>query len=480
MSLSEHEKSVFRYKCKESLLWQTRYLFRERFGRKFIVNEHLEIIANVLERVIRGELTRVIFNIAPRYGKTELAVKNMVAHCLALNPSSKFIHLSYSDDLALDNSEEIKDIVLSDEYQELFPEVQIKKDSKAKKKWYTTEGGGVYATSASGQVTGFGAGRVDLEEEAGLDEFLTDIECKEGFGGAIIIDDPIKPDDADSTLKRDRINHKFDSTISNRVNSRKTPIIIIMQRLHPEDLSGYLIENDPDTWTVISLPVIKPDGSALWEFKHNIKELMKMRRLNPTVFERQYMQDPQPLEGLIWPKAELKTYDVLPEKRDLCLIISDPADEGIDHHSAPVLIVSEGIVYVEDVIFTQDNLTLVEPQLLAFDERFKPDMMFIESNNAGALFIRDVRQHTKTSIYAVNNTTNKVVRMLAQEGFVKENFRFKKEYNPHSPYGKFMKQIHNILRNGQEKKDDAPDSIACGAFILRRNYQYLFDKKEIE
>jgi len=451
---------VARFKAKSSLLWFTRYFFKKRFNRKFVVNEHHQIISDKLQEVIDGKCKRLIINIAPRYGKTELAVKNFIAYSLALNPSSRFIHLSYADDLALDNSEEIKDLVLSDDFQELFPEVKIKADSKAKKKWYTTSSGGVYATSSGGQVTGFGAGKVDDDEE----QF-------DLFGGAIIIDDPIKPDDADSTTRRERINNRYDSTIKNRVNSRNTPIIIIMQRLHPEDLSGYLIDGSED-WEVLSLPCIKPDQTALWEFKHSIDELEDLRKSNPTVFDRQYMQDPQPLEGLIWPKSELQYFDELPpvENWELKFIYSDPADEGIDNHSAPICVISGGVVYVADVIFTQDNLTVVEPQLLAKIDEYKADQVFIESNNAGALFIRDLRQKTSVPVYGMKNTANKMSRMLAQEGFVKQHFRFKKNFNPQSPYGLFMKQLWNILKNGQEKKDDAPDSIAGASFIVRRNY----------
>jgi hypothetical protein len=198
----------------------------------------------------------LIINIAPRYGKTEVAVKNFIAKGLAHNPAAKFIHLSYSDDLALDNSEEVKDIIKSAEYQQLFPEVQIKPGTDSKKKWYTTKGGGVYATAAAGQVTGFGAGKVDDEE---VEKFFDEIES-EGFGGALVIDDPIKPEDADSELIRERVNNRFDSTIRNRVNSRNTPIIIIMQRLHEHDLCGYLIDNEGTKWEVLSLPSIKENG----------------------------------------------------------------------------------------------------------------------------------------------------------------------------------------------------------------------------
>ena len=147
---------VARVKCQQSLMFFTRYYFKKRQKRKFIIGEHHKVIVDTLEKVAKGELTRVIFNIAPRYGKTELAVKNFISWCLSNNPRAKFIHLSYSDDLALDNSEEIKDLITSDEFSTMFPEIELKKDSKSKKKWYTSQGGGVYATSASGQVTGFG------------------------------------------------------------------------------------------------------------------------------------------------------------------------------------------------------------------------------------------------------------------------------------------------------------------------------------
>jgi hypothetical protein len=228
-----------------------------------------------------------MINIAPRYGKTELAVKNFISHGLSINPAAKFIHLSYSTELALDNSEAVKDIIEHESFKEIFPEVVIKKDSKAKKKWYTTAGGGVYATSTGGQVTGFGAGTVDDDDEKFDEEFedefsqlLEGIGINQTFGGALIIDDPIKPEDADSEIKRNRVNNRYDSTIKNRVNSRNTPIIIMMQRVHEDDLCGYLLKNEPGEWFVLSLPCIQVDDegkrTALWEFKHTLAELDDM------------------------------------------------------------------------------------------------------------------------------------------------------------------------------------------------------------
>jgi hypothetical protein len=307
------ELDYWRYETLRSHLFFTRYFYKKRHGRKFIINDHHEIICDALDKVIKGEITRLIINIAPRYSKTELAVKNFIARGLALNPAAKFIHLTYAAKLALDNSEESKDIVTSPEYQELFP-VEIKTTSKAKDKWYTTAGGGVYAAASGGQVTGFGAGKVDdpdqdlqdrvqdIQEEEELAAELTEFEMAMEsfalmgkFGGAIIIDDPIKPEDAYSDAVRYRINERFETTIRNRVNSRRTPIIVIQQRVHEEDLSGYLMKVEPDVWTVIRMPCLKPDGSALWPLKHTVEELQHLNLVNTYVFESQYQQDPKPM-----------------------------------------------------------------------------------------------------------------------------------------------------------------------------------------
>jgi hypothetical protein len=289
---------VAKYKCMSSLLFFTRYMFMKSWGKKYTVAEPHQKIAEVLEQVIAGKITRLIINVPVRYGKTELAVINFIAHCLALNPAAKFIHLTYSDSLALDNSEHARELVMSPGFQELFP-VKIKSTSKAKEKWYTEQGGGVYATATGGQVTGFGAGAMPTEnkgpDEETLDEFLNYIQrlqARTAFAGAIIIDDPQKPEDAYSELRRRRVNERFESTIRSRANSRTTPIIVIQQRTHAQDLSGYLMDTEPGVWTVVKLPALKEDGTALWEAKHTVAELYRLKRINEYVFDSQYQQAP--------------------------------------------------------------------------------------------------------------------------------------------------------------------------------------------
>jgi hypothetical protein len=273
-------------------LFATRYLFKKRFGRKFIVGNHHKLIAEHLDKVYSGDIKRLMILMPPRYAKTEMAVKTFIAKGLAINPGAKFIHTSYSKDLALDNASEVKEIIQSEYFQELFPHIRIARGEAVKHKWYTEQGGGVYTTSTAGQITGFGAGEVEEELEA-----IDQLEQSNKFSGAIIIDDPIKPEDAASPLMRDKVNMRFETTIRSRTNSRKTPIILIMQRLNILDLAGYLLEIEKNEWTVLSLPAISIDENgnekALWEFKHTVAELHKIREANKYVFETQYQQNPK-------------------------------------------------------------------------------------------------------------------------------------------------------------------------------------------
>ena len=473
----ETDIHLIQLKCLKSFSFFTRYFFKGKSQRKFVLNEHHEIIFKALQRVIDGKTKKLIINIAPRYSKTEIVVKNFIAYALTFNPKAKFIHLSYSDTLALDNSEEIKDLILSDEYQQLFPHVQIKKDSKAKNKWYTTEGGGVLARSASGQVTGFGAGEVDREEND-IDEF-TELNTISSFGGAIIIDDPIKPDEAGSVTVREKINNKFDTTIRNRVNSRNTPIIVIMQRLHSNDLCGYLMDNEPNEWEVVSLPVIKTDGTALWSFKHTIEELHKLRRINEFVFDTQYMQNPKPKEGLLFAKEDLNYYngnDLKTAEISGKLAFIDVADTGTDAHSVPIGYLIGKKIYIHDVLYTtkgtEDNVGMSAEIL----NKHLPEYCRVESNFGGGMYVQLLTPlvNGMVSLLPIRATSNKHSRIIQMAGFIKEYCYFRTDYEHGSDYYHFMKNLTEYLKTGKVEHDDAPDSLEGLCSMIKSFHSDLY------
>lgn len=460
-----------------SVLNFTRYFFKQKFKRKFVIGRHHVKIAQALDRVLAGECKRLIINIAPRYGKTELAVKNFIAMGLAINPKAKFIHLSYSDDLARDNSRGVQEILREDSYRRLFP--GTKPTSVNTRKWFTSEGGGLYAVSSAGQVTGFGAGIVDKDEEEELSAEVEELaSVSDGtFGGAIVIDDPIKPDDARSDTVRDKVNQKFETTIRNRVNSRNTPIIIIMQRLDEQDLCGYLQKLEPEEWEVLSLPVIQTDEEgnevALWPFKHTLEELQDLREKNSFVFDTQYMQNPRPIEGLMYERTFM-TYQAIPitRKRKIKAYI-DTADTGKDFLCCIIYVETEIGNFILDVYYTQAPMETTESETARRLTKYGVEECIVESNNGGRGFGRKVRDNCrilmnrKTSFTFFTQTDNKDVRIFNHSNEVQNLTVFPERWDLLWP--QFYKAITQYKKEGGNAHDDAPDALT--GTIEKRNKQ---------
>lgn len=431
-----------------------RYFFKlMNGGKKFVVGKHHRMICDKLNDVLTGKTRRLIINIAPRYSKSELVSRNFIAMGLAINPAAKFIHLSYSGDLALGNSVAVKDIVKSEDYQRLFG-VEIAVGTDTKSQWNTTKGGGLYATSSLGQVTGFGAGAIENEGEAWQ------------FGGAIVIDDPIKPADALSDNNREAVNLHFETTIRNRVNSRNTPIIIIMQRLHEHDLCGYLIELEPDEWEVLSVPCISynEDGEeeALWPFKHTIEELHKIESANQFVFDTQYMQNPKPLEGLMYSK--LRTYEVLPMEQSIRKNYTDTADKGADFLCSVCYVETPSGMYVTDVLYTDKPMEYTEVKTAEMLLINGTQLVKVESNNGGEGFARNVEKNVrlqgtpvalKMRFTSFFQGLNKNVRIFSHSAEVQNLIFFPSDWETRWP--QFAQAVKGYRKVGRNAHDDAPD-----------------------
>lgn len=417
---------------------------------------------------------------------TELVIKSFISWAFALNPRCRFLHLSYSDILVNDNSDTVRNIMSEELYKTLFPNSALASEKGSAKRWKTKAGGELYAVSTQGQVTGFGAGAVDEEidkMDGGNDIFVFDdhtnemlkmIDAKANiFQGAIVIDDPLKADDAASDLIRERINQRFENTIRNRVNSRRTPIIIIMQRLHEHDLCGYLQEIEPDTWTVLSLPVIQTDPEtgeeyALWPMKHNLEELYKLREINPVVFETQYMQNPIPTEGLMY--HEFRTYQniELPSGHEAsqrwCYV--DTADTGSDYLCAICFINTPELIYVIDILYTQEPMEKTEVLLAKMLTENSISECLIESNNGGRQFARNVKSKVraglhnfKTVIHTFTQTKNKAARIFSNSALVNSDVAFPANWD--KKWREFYNAITTYRKDNKRKSthDDAPDAL---------------------
>jgi len=288
----------------------------------------------VLDQVFTGKIKRLIINIPPGYTKTELAVIFFIIKGLMVNPRSKFFHTSYSGDLALVNSGVVKDLIADPLYQAMQPLV-LRTDTKAKARWYTRDGGGMMAAAQGGQVTGFRAGRMEKYE----------------FTGAMLIDDPIKPEDAFSRLIREKVNRAFNTTIATQVATQAVPIVVIMQRTHEDDLAGFLLKGgSQETWHHLEIPAYisrtptpypkewthgKPipyelPVGPLWPHKHSYDELKTIKKANSFVWTCQYVQRPTSISGQMFKREWFpyySTYDPV-----LCQVtLADGSHVQIEH-----------------------------------------------------------------------------------------------------------------------------------------------------
>ncbi|MHC4648617.1 MAG: phage terminase large subunit [Planctomycetota bacterium] len=289
---------ALRAACMYDLLAFFSYFFWVRTGQRVILSDHHRVICQTLQRVASGEIKRLIINIPPGYSKTELAVIAFIAWSFALNPRSRWIHTSCADDLILYNSSEIKRVITSPEYQRMWP-MQIRQDKGADKLWLTEQGGAVRVAPSGGTLTGFRAGQMEP-----------------GFSGGII---------------RNRINRRITNTLKSRLAlERETPIVLIMQRLHDDDTTGFLLsggsgdmwhhlempvevegderDNYPPEWTA-GIPIdYKYEPGPLWPYKLDTEDIAVLKK-DIFTYSSQYLQRPAPDGGSVFKRSWFEGYD---------------------------------------------------------------------------------------------------------------------------------------------------------------------------
>lgn len=344
-----------RLSAERSHLFWSKYTFNWTEKRKLMVAPHIEIIASVFDDILAGRRKRVLLNIAPRHGKTELGVKALSSRIYAKNPRARIMHTSYSDDLVQKNSRNVKGVITTEQFKLAFPNTRMAPDSFAKKHWNTTEGGEFHAVSTSSAVTGF--------------------ECGMGgdpFDGMLIVDDPEKASGMASPPYRSQMKDVVGQTIGTRLNHDDTPVLVIQQRTHPDDVSNWLMSGGTgDVWDVLCFASISDTGrppqhyyeyshaniieyqihtGALWPERKPLEALYRIRDAKEDmdsdeprgkrVFASQYQQNPSDVSVALFEEDWLQTYAAkdLPWSVDRMTVRIDTAQKaaGKNDHTGMV------------------------------------------------------------------------------------------------------------------------------------------------
>lgn len=297
--LSEIE---FRDYLLSSFMGFLQYFFELKNNKPFVLSQpigrqsHFLTIRDELEKIAKLETNRLIINVPPGYAKSTMLVY-FVAWTLAKYPDSNFLYIAYSQELAEKHTGTIKEIITMPAYKYYFG-IELMHDSKAKSNFKLKQGGSIKAFGSSGSITGQDAGLPHLDR----------------FSGAVIIDDAHKPTEVHSDTIRQSVIDNYNQTIKPRPRGPNVPIIFIGQRLHEEDLAGFLINGgDGNKWKKVVLQALDGAGNALYPEVHDKAFLQLEADFNPYVFASQYQQNPQPAGGGIFKPEWFYVHDFEPE-----------------------------------------------------------------------------------------------------------------------------------------------------------------------
>lgn len=357
-------------------------------GIEYLPSWHHKVIAHHLMQVLDGKITRLIINVPPRSLKSYLSVVSFVAFMLGRRPSANVVCVSYSQELANKHARDCRALMESTFYRELFPGARLNPKRTTESDFMTMNRGGRLATSIGGTLTGRG-------------------------GGYVIIDDPMKPDEAASETARLAVIDWFRNTVLSRLDDKSRDVIIlVMQRVHEDDLAGVLMQ-DP-SWHVLELPAVaeadvpvpltfgrtklRREGEVLSPTREPFEVLEQLKRtMGSYDFAAQYQQRPAPKGGGLVKWDWFRTYDEplgsqggdrIVQSWDVANTISETADYSV----CTTWLLRNGDSYLLHVLRMKLEYPALKNLLISHAAGFHATTVLIENKSAGEPLIQELRQ----------------------------------------------------------------------------------------
>ena len=425
----------------------------------FIHGDHHEKMAKAFERVVNGECKRLIINMPPRHTKSEFASYLLPAWFLGKYPNKKVIQTSHTAELAVGFGRKVRNLVDSDPYKRLFPDVALQSDSKAAGRWNTNHGGDYFAIGIGGAVTGKGA----------------DI---------LIIDDPHSEQEAALAQVNPDIYNKTYEWYTSGPRQRLQPggaIVIVMTRWSQRDLTAQVLKaaasRDGDQWEVIDFPAIMPNGNPLWPEFWSLKELEILKEELPnSKWQAQYMQQPTSDNSAIIKREWWKIWeDDSPPSCEYLIQSWDTAftkNERSDYSACTTW----GVFYQPDDTGTEQaniialnafkkRMEFPELKMRAYEEykEWEPDALIVEAKASGAPLIFELRaMGIPVQEFTPTRGNDKIARLNA----VADIFASGKVWVPETRWADEL--IDEIASFPSGEHDDLVDSTSQALLRYRR------------
>lgn len=362
-------------------------VFRElNPGRPFHVGWHHEAIAYLLEvSAVTGEIDRVIINLPPRSAKSTIVSVALPAYLLGRDPTRRIIVVSYNQDLANLFSRQTRQVMQSVWYRRLFPSTRIPTRA-AEAQFYTSAGGFRMATSTGGTFTDRG-------------------------GDLIIIDDPLKAEDAYSEAARDALLEWATTTLFTRLDDKtRGAILLVQQRLHEDDLSGHMLRTgewlslslpaiaEKDEWITLSRNPLRHHPRRVGDLLDPVREPMSVlnglkRDMGSAAFSAQYQQAPLPPDGDVVKVGWFRTYDDLPDGGERMFSVDTASKAGLKNDWSVISVwrVVEHRFYLEYVWRRRVEYPDLKNSLVELARELRPDVILIEDKGNGIGLIQDLK-----------------------------------------------------------------------------------------
>lgn len=406
---------------KDLLAFIQRSFLELRPAEPFKYNWHLELIAQGLEDVAYGGCKRLIINLPPRHLKSHSASIAFPAWFLGHYPDKQVLCVSYAQDFSDNLARNSRQLISSPFYQALF-DTRISKSRDTVADFETTKGGSRFSTSVGGVLTGRGA----------------DI---------IVIDDPLKADEALSDPRRKGVNEWYDNTLCSRLNNQEQgAIIIIMQRLHTDDLVAHVQETE--NWTVLSFPAIAEEEKSyelLGTYQNEFFRRQEGDILQPSLtprpvlentrqgmteynFAAQYQQNPQPLSGNIVKRDWLKFYapEEKPDNFDMILQSWDTANKDTELANFSVCTtwgVKGRTAYLLHVFRKKLEFPDLKKAVRDVATNHKATVVLVEDKASGSSLIQELRAEGFSIVQAAPALEgDKITRLNAQTAKIEGGF----------------------------------------------------------
>ncbi len=376
-------------------------------GDQYLHNWHIEAMAYQLQCIANGETSRLIITMPPRHLKSIVVSVAFVAWMLGHDPSLRIICVSYNQDLANKHADDMRAVMQSAWYQRIFPNTRLQRGKSALHDLHTTKRGFRLSTSVGGTLTGRGADMV-------------------------ILDDVNKASEPESDRQRQKTQEWFQGALLSRLNDKANgPIIVVQQRLHDDDLVGFLLRNG--CWDELNLPAIaemdeeieigngwvyqRCEGDLLHPEREDQATLDQLRlELGETAFAAQYQQRPVPRGGQIVKWKWFQTYAVVPrrERYDWLVMSLDPAftaSDKADWSAITVWLVKHEKCYLLDVIRVREEYPALMRRIDWLIAHWKPNLFIVEAIGGGKPLFQELRARHGPKVNCFSTAVDKVVRM---------------------------------------------------------------------